>query len=555
MSRRRPPAAGVARLFRIPVSWLVGLCVMAVAVATLGLVSNAKAQEPGGPAAGRGPVATGQILVSHAGGPSLSQRPAKVVDKVAQGLVYRGLLQDSRCKGGVAIQGDRSATPCSHGPDPAPAAVDVTKVPSVAELDQRAQAVADADAEVAGTLDGTFTSGTSGQVPCYGTGSDGKRVEAIYAVASDRTDRFGTVAPLIAGYAGNADKAFSDSAKATGGIRHLRWLTTPDCKLIVDHVVLSTTGDDSFGNTKSELSALGFNRTDRKYLVWTDAGVYCGISNVQGDDTPDLTNRNNVGPTFGRVDSSCWGQSASVEAHEISHMLGSVQLSAPHSNGAWHCTDEYDRMCYNDGSGATLTYPCPSSGEYTFDCGKDDYFNTNPPANSYLATHWNTANNEFLATVDGVYPSPSPTTSTTAMSPSPTTSPTGTSTASPSPTATSTATSTTTTSPSPNPSTTTSTGPTTTTTTVGTWSGSVKKGSRKLNFSTTRSGTVTVTLTDIGAADAHRFDVTAGRKKIGGASGSPEATWSAALAPGSYSVVVYAPASFSVTVILTSNAL
>jgi hypothetical protein len=346
-------------------------------------------------------------------------RPDGTADKPRRGLVFAGLADGGkgRCGAGAyVVRGSGAKDRCSHGPDPAPAGVDVRVRPSTRELNEAAATAA------AGTA-----AGTSGALPCYGDGSSGRRVQAIYAHAADVSDRYAGVLGAIRQAAVNTDLVFANSAARTGGVRHVRWVTDSACALVVDRVQLTSTGDDSFGNMKAELSSLGYTRSDRKYLVFVDSNVYCGIANVTGDDQPGSANANNGGPTVARVDSACWGQVAAVEAHELSHTLGSVQMSAPHSNGAWHCTDEYDRMCYDDGSGAKLSYVCASSMEAQLDCNGDDYFNVTPASGSYLSTHWNIANNLFLETAEptggATSPSPSPTTSSptpTTQSPTPT---------------------------------------------------------------------------------------------------------------------------------------
>ena len=78
---------------------------------------------------------------------------------------------------------------------------------------------------------------------------------------------------------------------------------------------------------RTELIAKGFNRTDRKYLVWVDAAVgICGLGEVYGDTRPGPENRNNRGPSYARVDAPCWQY---AELHEIFHNLGAVQRDAP----------------------------------------------------------------------------------------------------------------------------------------------------------------------------------------------------------------------------------
>ena len=240
-------------------------------------------------------------------------------------------------------------------------------------------------------------------------------MQVIYARAADVADRYDAVVGVIRQAAVNADKVFVDSAAETGGLRHVRWVTDASCGLAVDRVQLSASGDDSLTATQTELSALGYNRSDRKYLIMVDAMVYCGISGIRSDDRPTADNTNETAASYSRVDSNCWSKSTSVEAHELMHGLGGVQLSAPHSSGAFHCTEEYERMCYADSADDVMTYPCASTHETLFDCNHDDYFHTSPPAGSYLATHWNSAMSSFLeSTEPGTAPPSSATTTTVA---------------------------------------------------------------------------------------------------------------------------------------------
>ncbi|HMN30845.1 MAG TPA: Ig-like domain-containing protein, partial [Caldilineaceae bacterium] len=44
----------------------------------------------------------------------------------------------------------------------------------------------------------------------------------------------------------------------------------------------------------------------------------------------------------------------------------------------------------------SMQYPCAIMHDRLLDCNHDDYFHTNPPADSYLATNWNVANSAFL---------------------------------------------------------------------------------------------------------------------------------------------------------------
>ena len=305
-------------------------------------------------------------------------------------------LPPGACAGRIPYLFPNGALLCSHGPDPAPDGVDATVPWRPDPVHPRGLILPDPP-----TGPPSYAAGNAG-IACVGNGTDGPRVQAVYAVPADRPDRFGQVENSIRSWAAQTDTVFRSSAAKTGGERRIRFVTDY-CELQIMRVSLSARGDDTFDNTLAEFQAKGLNRSDRKYLVWMESTALCGIGSYYVDDSPGPTNANNgragVPGSVARIDSGCWGLGSSgqsVEAHELLHTLGGVQPSAPRGSANGHCSDDADRMCYQDGSVAALVDRCPSEEEQLFDCGNDDYFSAAPAPSGYISTHWNTASSAFL---------------------------------------------------------------------------------------------------------------------------------------------------------------
>jgi len=251
-------------------------------------------------------------------------------------------------------------------------------------------------------------------LPCDGNGDSTYAVQAIYARLSGTPDKLEAYRPLFEQWAQDIEWVFHESAAETGGERAVRFVVDPGCKLNIVSVAVSATATKSMAKMQTELIADGFNDRARKYLVWMEGSdTYCGIGGYYPDARPTQKNFNNgnADPQFARVDQKCWGllgtYGESVEAHELTHTLGAVSALAPHKTAYGHCTDEWDAMCYVDGPGTKLDDVCPKSHSALLDCNHDDYFSTAPTAGSWLAQHWNTANNRFLIS-SGIAPPPPP---------------------------------------------------------------------------------------------------------------------------------------------------
>ncbi len=282
---------------------------------------------------------------------------------------------------------------CTHGPD-------------------EGLATADTDQPYAGAPNSPLP---TAPVQCYDDGRSGARVEVL-SLSADGTAA-GTAD--IRRWVGQVEWTFNQSAARDGGRRHVRWVTQAaaggGCQVAVTPVQVPPEALVDFPSTVSTLAELGYTRSDRKYLLFTATSQgLCGIGTAPNDDRASADNRSNVAVGYARVDSDCWATADtghySVAAHELTHTLGAVQASAPHVTTNRHCTDEWDLMCYDDGSGQGTTVRCEDDYDTSvaeadlnnrlLDCGRDDYFNAGRPT-GYLADHWNVAASIFLSTAPG----------------------------------------------------------------------------------------------------------------------------------------------------------
>jgi hypothetical protein len=191
---------------------------------------------------------------------------------------------------------------------------------------------------------------------------------------------------------------------------------------------------DNFGAVVRDVrSALGPASGPRNVVILADTlngGSYdygLGETALGPDgDRPDAGNPHNEGgfasvlfsrdgaPAPGAARGGWWPEGM---LHEITHNLGAVQWSAPHSTQPpgfqlaryGHCWQGADIMCYVEDAGAAhqMRYDCPRVGgviPQAYDCGRDDYFNPAPPPGSYLATHWNVYDSAFLGSCAQVAP-------------------------------------------------------------------------------------------------------------------------------------------------------
>jgi hypothetical protein len=243
--------------------------------------------------------------------------------------------------------------------------------------------------------------GTATTAPvCIGDGQDGPRVQLVYIHANNAPNRITNLLPTFRRLASEMDTILDQSARKTGGSMRIRFATNASCQVDIPSESMQANRMSSFGGVVNELKARGYNAPNRKYLLLADSDAFCGIGSFQGGDAPNTT-VHDTSPGYARVDTPCWD--AGTMLHELSHTLGAVQYSAPHTSNGAHCIDEWDVMCYSDYPDKPKMQILCEDGRQDFrlDCGNDDYFAANPAPGSYLANHWNMARSIFFTDSTG----------------------------------------------------------------------------------------------------------------------------------------------------------
>ncbi|MDQ1681159.1 MAG: hypothetical protein QOI42_2018 [Frankiaceae bacterium] len=237
-------------------------------------------------------------------------------------------------------------------------------------------------------------------VPCYP--SAGPRVHVYFAYKAGSANTLAKQRAQLRDVVAQTDAIYAQSARDSGGTRHIRWLMDGSCHLVITPLVVTDVSANPYAPFRAVVASRTLAATDHAliFLNYSYGAYACGYGSLRDDARASSLNQSNHYQGTAEVFNGECRDDGRSAAHELGHTLGAVQFGAPHASYQGHCYDGYlDVMCYDDGSipAPMRTGSCPDGAARTFDCGHDDYFNANPRAGTYLATHWNVANSALLA--------------------------------------------------------------------------------------------------------------------------------------------------------------
>ncbi|MDX6583416.1 MAG: large repetitive protein [Solirubrobacterales bacterium] len=259
------------------------------------------------------------------------------------------------------------------------------------------------DLEPVGDHGGSIDVGDPQRPPaCIASPSTDYYQEVLYGYPSSATNQLATKRADIQGVIGRIDAVLNEESLASGGPTadyKVRCEIDGSVKVSAFPVSVPGGGSATFTQIVNAAKAAGFTNQRADYSIFYDgAGPSgaCGTGYMFDDETLSANNLNNnpggsVSGGYAASYAGCWF--GRTPMHENGHNEGAVQSGAPDSTGdGGHCDEGSDVMCYLDGGSLRQDYPQTCSvapSTLHFDCAWDSYFDSDPEATEYLATHWN----------------------------------------------------------------------------------------------------------------------------------------------------------------------
>lgn len=235
---------------------------------------------------------------------------------------------------------------------------------------------------------------------CPGNGTSGPRVQVLTGPADDARTVYAAL--------GTTQRLLSWSSATTE--QRIRFLCVGDTKPTLDWVTVPWEESGHFGTYVRTLRARGQDDPQRVYLYVGNVPnyPYCGQANI-GVQKVDGSYRESDHPGYAMVKCRSGDLMMHATLHELAHVFGAVAPEAPRSSGdGWHCHDDRDALCYNDGGsyfaqGGTMqdfgrctdvVTPLVGRPPLVLDCHHDDYY-----APGGVPVPWNLADSRFLTRI------------------------------------------------------------------------------------------------------------------------------------------------------------